>query len=321
MKRFLLFTCLVSFLMISATQSEKFPEARISNGILNASLYLPDTLNGYYRAMRFDWSGVISSLTYDGHEYFGQWFQKYSPLINDAIMGPVEEFTPLKYSETKAGDTFLKIGVGMLVKADDSRYAFSKNYKIDNNGVWKTKEKSDQVQFAHKLQDPKYSYEYKKTVRLVKGKPGMVLIHTIKNTGKTLIETDVYDHNFFTIDKSPTGPDLRVLFAFNPGGKFTGADITQFNGNQLTLKRELNKGENIHCAGLTGFSDRTEDYDIRIENIKTGAGVRITCDKPLSKMVLWANPYTLCPEPYISIKVEPGKEFSWNINYEFYTIK
>jgi hypothetical protein len=71
---------------------------------------------------------------------------------------------------------------------------------------------------------------------------------------------------------------------------------------------------------LTGFSDKTEDYDIRIENVKTGAGVRITCDRPLSKMVLWANPWTLCPEPYINIKVEPGKEFSWNINYEFYTL-
>jgi len=39
-----------------------FPRAEISNGSVRAKLYLPDPDNGYYRATRFDWSGVISSL-------------------------------------------------------------------------------------------------------------------------------------------------------------------------------------------------------------------------------------------------------------------
>jgi hypothetical protein len=307
--------------MISATQSVKFPEAQITNGIIKAKLYLPDTVNGYYRAMRFDWSGVISSLEFKGHEYFGQWFPKYDPLINDAIMGPVEEFTPIGYDDAKPGDKFLKIGVGMLVKPDDSRYTFGKTFEIQNNGVWKTKAKKDQVEFVHQLKNSKYSYDYKKTVRLVKGKPEMVLTHTLKNTGKTTLETDVYNHNFFMIDKAPSGPDLRVKFGFTPSAEFRGpADITQFKGNELSLKRELVNRESIHTAALTGFSERAEDYDIRIENIKTGAGVRITSDVPLSRMVLWANPNTLCPEPYIKFKIEPGQTFSWNIYYEFYTM-
>ena len=79
------------------------PQAEISNGIITAKLYLPDHENGYYRATRFDWSGVISSLAYKGHQYFGQWFDKYDPMINDVIMYTVEDFKLKGYEETEVG--------------------------------------------------------------------------------------------------------------------------------------------------------------------------------------------------------------------------
>src|ERR1035438_1863877 len=56
-----------------AEELRDFPQALISNGTVHATLYLPDTEKGYYRATRFDWSGIIPSLRYQGHSYFGQW--------------------------------------------------------------------------------------------------------------------------------------------------------------------------------------------------------------------------------------------------------
>src|SRR5450759_1808353 len=88
----------LSLLTIGVLPLVKFPEAEINNGIIHAKLYLPDSRNGYYQGTRFDWSGNMPTLKYNGHEYFGQWFTKYSPEIHDAIMGPVEEFTPLDLS-------------------------------------------------------------------------------------------------------------------------------------------------------------------------------------------------------------------------------
>src|SRR3974390_2796609 len=44
-----------------------FPRTEITNGQLHVKLYLPDAKGGYYRATRFDWSGVIASLEYKGH--------------------------------------------------------------------------------------------------------------------------------------------------------------------------------------------------------------------------------------------------------------
>ena len=75
-----------AILLISniSTNALSYPSARITNGVLSADLYLPDLVNGSYRATRFDWSGIIRSLTYEGHSYFGQWYDVHDPLIHDA---------------------------------------------------------------------------------------------------------------------------------------------------------------------------------------------------------------------------------------------
>ena len=81
--------CLFAVATVAAAD---FPSVAISNGQIRARIMLPDAERGYYRGTRFDWSGQIESLEYNGHNYFGQWFPKYDPKLHDAIMGPVEEF-------------------------------------------------------------------------------------------------------------------------------------------------------------------------------------------------------------------------------------
>jgi hypothetical protein len=312
---------ILSGLTLIAMPNTKFPQAVISNGLIRATILLPDDKKGYYQGTRFDWSGNMASLEYSGHNYFGQWFTKYSPELHDVIMGPVEEFAPLDYSEVKPGGSFIKIGVGVVYKKDDKPYAFSRIYQLLNHGKWTVKKKSNQVLFIHDLQDKVYSYHYEKTVRLTKDKPELILDHTLKNTGTRRIETNVYDHNFFVIDKHPIGPGLVVKLPFNLKGEGVGfGEIAEIQGNQISFLRTIGNGEWAECFALEGFGPSADDYDIRIENRITGAGVRITCDQPFLKLAFWCCPTTLCPEPYIKIKVDPGKEVTWSIKYEFYTL-
>jgi hypothetical protein len=51
-----------------------------------------------------------------------------------------------------------------------------------------------------------------------------------------------------------------------------------------------------------------------------GAGVRITGDRPLSRMALWAIRAPLSMEPFIDMEIAPGAEFTWRIRYEYYTV-
>ncbi len=310
--------CLLSGLLINAGTPFNSPEAQISNGLINARLYLPDADDGYYRGSRFDWSGVIASLDYKRHHYFGQWFKEYVPTLHDAIVGPVESFDPIGYEEAKIGANFIKVGIGALSKTDESPYAFAKTYPIINAGIWHVITKPDQVQFTHSFHEKAYSYEYKKTVKLIKNKPEMILAHTLKNTGQLTLETSVYNHNFFVMDDQPTGPGFTVTFPFALPGEVGNemGDFVQFRDHQMSFLKELDPKEHVFFRDMT--AGKNADYHIQIENHKTGAAVKITCDQPISKFIFWSASTTLCPEPFIKIKVDPGKEFSWNITYEFY---
>lgn len=322
MKTHIIMVLFCSAMLLTAFLPEGNPSAEISNGIIRANLYMPDSDNGYYRGTRFDWSGQISDLTFDGHTYFGKWFEKYDPVLHDAIMGPVEEFGPLGYSEAGTGDNFIMIGIGALKKPEEKSHNRFGYYEIVNHGSWKIRRKKDQVQFIHTLTHSGYSYEYTKIVSLVKDKPEMEISHILKNRGKNPIRTNVYNHNFFVINNQPTGPGFVVRFPYETSGEGQGfGTIAVIKENAISFTRNLNQGETVFCGGLKGYRNVPEDYDIRIENSTTGAGVRIRGDKPLSRLVFWAAPATLCPEAFNDIEVEPGKEFAWKINYEFYSLE
>src|ERR1019366_3602127 len=165
-----------------------FPEAEISNGSVRAKLYLPDAREGYYRATRFDWSGQIASLEFQGHRYFGQWFDRYAPNRHDCILGPVEEFLSgdrgLGYNDVKPGESFVKIGVGAVRKPEERAFQQFKTYEITDPGTWTVNQFPDRVEYTQELRDTAgYAYVYKKIVRLTKGKPQLVLEHSLKNTG------------------------------------------------------------------------------------------------------------------------------------------
>jgi hypothetical protein len=306
--------------MVSQLAAPEFPQAELSNSSVRATIYLPDAQSGYYRGTRFDWSGVIASLKWNGHEYFGQWFDRYDPKIHDAITGPVEEFltgeSGLGYVEAKPGENFVRIGVGAVRKPDEPAYRRFETYEIVDPGQWTVHKSSDKIEFVHELGDTAgYAYIYRKTLRLAKD--SLVLEHRLKNTGKKSIATSVYNHNFFTMDRQPTGPDFVVRFPFVPRAARPLNDLAAIRGNDANFLREFVKGQTVFTE-VEGFGATAKDYDFRIENRKTGAGVRITGDRPLQKVYFWSAHLTTCPEPYIDVSVEPGKESTWRITYQFY---
>jgi hypothetical protein len=315
----LIISGLFVLLCAGLVKATDFPTVHISNGHLKAKLYLPDATDGYYRGTRFDWAGVMPELEYKGHQFLGQWFSEYNPTLHDAIMGPVEEFSVLGFNEAAVGSEFLKIGIGTLTKPDDKPYSFARTYEVRNGGKWKVKRKKHRVEFTHELTDAAgYAYRYKKIVRLVKGKPEMVLEHSLKNTGRKSIETSVYNHNFFVIDNEPTNENMKMSFPFEVTAEGRGfGTIALAENKSITYTRPLTKGESVFSAGLKGVGNTAADYDIKIENLKSGAGVRITSDQPIDKLVYWACSTTACPEPYIKLSVQEGKTIRWKINYEF----
>jgi len=348
--------------------AQNHPSHRITNGEIIAAVYLPDARNGFYTSTRFDWSGGISSLKYKGHDYYGNWFSKITDIYDfgyegpdkdvisadfTAMVGPVEEFGALGYDEVPAGGLFVKPGVGVL-KRDEMNYNHSRPYAIANGGKWDVKRSRDAVEFTHTLTEPSinFGYIYTKVVRLTPGKPQMTISHVMKNTGTRPIVTNVYDHNFTTIDKQSTGSDVEITvpwqmtLAVGRGGRAgQGAPpldssaplaagqrmgtqcgqaqmqaLARSKGNKLVYAKVL-EGSECYQTSFTGFGADAKDYDIRIENTKVGAGVHITGDRPLTRLGYWSIRTVVAPEPYIDLNIAPGQEFAWTYTYDYYTTR
>jgi hypothetical protein len=289
-------------------------------------VYLPDAKNGYYRGLRFDWSGVVGCLAYKGHTYFGVWFPHYDPLLNDAITGPVEEFrssdghSSINYEEAKPGQPFLKPGVGLLRKVDDTPYKYTATYPLVDGGKWAVHPRGDAVAFRQDLKsDIGFAYQYKKVLRLDKHAPVLMLEHELKNTGTKTIDTEVYDHDFIMLDGVPTGPRMIVRFPFVPKASQALQHGAAIEGKDIVYHQELDptRRETV-TSYLTGFSDTPSDYDFVVEDQQTGVGVEQTANVPLSLLNFWSPRTTICPEAYIHLHIPPGKTAHWTIRYRFF---
>lgn len=320
-----------------AQTSSAAPQWQIANSLVKVNLYLPDPATGFYRGTRFDWSGVIADLQYAGHRYYGPWFTQTDPTVRDfvyrgadiaagpcsAITGPVDEFQlPLGYDEAKAGGTFIKIGVGVLRKPDDAKYDAYRLYDIVDGGKWSVKKSKGSVQFTQELHDQSsgYGYIYQKKISLVARKPEMLIEHSLKNVGTRAIHSDVYDHNFLVLDNQPLDAGFTVTLPFTISSRRPpNKELAEIRKNQIVYLKTLT-GEDVVSTPIAGFGSSPDDYKVRIENTNLKAGMTITGDRPLQRMLLWSIRSVLAVEPFVEISVEPGSQFTWKYNYEYYTL-
>jgi hypothetical protein len=360
----------------AAVSAQNPPSHRITNGEITATVYLPDASAGFYKTTRFDWSGAIGSLAYKNHEYYGQWWARITDIYDfgyegpnkdvlsadfTAMVGPAEEFGQLGYNDVQPGGLFVKPGIGVL-KRDEGTYNHSRPYAIANGGRWDVKTNKDSVAFTQTLSEPSigYGYVYTKVLRLTPGKPQLTIVHTMRNTGTKAITTNVYNHNFTTIDRQPTGPDVVISVPWpmtravgrggRPGGPGAPGGIqgpppvdpyaplaagermgTQCGqqvmqklaapqGNRLVYAKVL-EGAECYQASFIGFSTDPKDNQVRIENTRTGAGVLITGDRPMSRFGYWSIRTVVAPEPYIDLNIGPGESFTWSYTYDYYTTR
>ncbi len=300
------------------------PATLIRNGSITAKIYHIDSSKGFYRGTRFDQAGVVGSLTIGGQEFYGPWFDRVSPEVMDymftpegivggpdsAVSGPVEEFAPVGFDDAAPGGTFLKIGVGLLRKPDSKPYDHYRLYDIVDAGNRDERHTGASVTFT---QDIKGAVRYVKTLRLVPG--GMRIEHVLTNTGTTPIVTTVYDHNFLKL--SPGNQDVAVSlpFAITPDPAPDPA-LVRIDGNRFAYLKPLQDRDTVSFH-IAGFGGTRRDYDIAVENLRTGAGMQVTADQPLSKMNVWSIRSVMAVEPYIDIVLASGATKRWVYTYTY----
>jgi len=313
-----------------ASALDDLPNKTIDNGIVSAKVYLPDEF-GFYRSTRFDHAGMITHITYKGHDYGKYWFVKTSPDVqnftydkdglvahpSDVAAGPVEEFGENGFDAADSGGRFLKIGVGIL-KRDNDKYDRFHTYPIINRGKRTTTATKTSIRFDQVIaKDPSgYGYSYTKTVRLLPGKATLVIEDRLKNTGKKPIDTTVYNHHFMTLSPGEEGVELQAPFSLKNTRPMP-ADVIKFDGARMSYLRGIVGQEQV-ASDLTGFTNAVADNDFRITATKTGYGVRIRADMPVTRLLWWSVPSTMGIEPYMDVKLKPGEEKRWSHTMDYY---
>ena len=296
------------------------PKIKISTGKFDATFYAGDddsTMS--YLGTRFDRAGVSASIKFNGVEYFGKWTNQSDKTFHDAISGAVEEFSQIGYDSAKVGDSFLKIGVGILQKDSDLPYNFRYTYPVINSGERVVEEIENGIKFLHTLQDAQYSYVYQKTITFDERLARMTIAHELKNTGSSTICTSVYNHNFLTFAGNiNTTTNVKSTFDWN-GEQIAGFNnLAEINANKIALKSEIPEGEFVLLKNIE-TPNTVEAYDILAESKvdEKLCQVRMTSDKPNSKMNFWTSQTCVCPEPFTDINIKPNDLFTWNIYYDF----
>jgi hypothetical protein len=313
-----------------ASLLDDMPSKTISNGIISAKVYVPNKF-GFYRATRFDHAGMITHLTYKGHDYGRYWFVKTSPNVrnftydqdglvahsNNIAAGPVEEFGENGFEGASRGGRFLKIGVGILERDNDIYDRFH-TYPILNEGRRTTRATASSIRFTQDVSGDLsgYGYSHTKTVTMVPGKSQMTIVVRLKNTGSKPIDTTVYNHHFTTLSPGNEAIELTAPFKLTNVRPMP-SDVIKFEGPRMTYLRAITGQEQV-ASDLTGFGASASDNDFRITNTKTGFGVRLRADLPVARLLWWSVPSTLSLEPYMEIKLQPGEEKRWTHTLDYY---
>jgi hypothetical protein len=342
-------------LSIGTVSAADYPKIELSTKKLKLTCYPPDAEKGFYRGSRFCWGGVMGDVEVGGFKLFHAWKDKHDPTNNDDIIGPVIEFgqdSPLGYAEAKVGEPFVKIGVGELTKPKEEKYSFFTNYKVANPGVWRVKhakkdkpDDPDDIEFRQTvISKTGYSYHLVVGIRIYQTSVGnfLALNYELINVGTKKIVTDVYNHNFFNVDKQPIGPKYHIGFrepvestadsTFGDRATVLTKDRfphARFIETALTFPKPLQKqaafGRIVSTKEKTPYAGGfamsfTESENKYVDTyVDMDAGSFTPGDKPPKKFQVWSISTVMCPEPFYDISLEPSESIKWRTKYLFVT--
>lgn len=282
---------------------------------LEITLCPPDMGTGYYRGTRFDHSGIFRRIVKDGFVLADTWFDGYDPYRHDTVCGNSEEFSECGYDDASAGGVFLKPGVGLLVREDNSAYDHFRLHAVADPGRWRVEAAEESVSFVHFLESDGWGYEYEKTVRIIDGS-SYEIAHRLLNTGSKTIEGQTYNHNFFTFGNARPGPDIEIDFPFVPCGDWRSVyDSVALSGKGIRFSRILNEGEGSVFMGNLRPSDGIILPGAIFTQRAYGHEVTCVCDRSFDHIVFWSNHRVSCIEPFIPVRVLPKEEISWKYTY------
>lgn len=273
-----------------------------------------------YQGSRFDWTGKIVALRFNGKPLAGSEFTDTS-LLRSCGRGFYNEFgmnSPLGYDQVKPGEWFHKIGVGLLQR-DDQSYDFQRPYAIQPANFQVVAGPDQLTIICQSVHRDGYAYRLSKEIGL--SASGFSLRYQLENQGEQPILTQEYTHNFLALDRALIGADYVLQFPFVLQ---TEAFEEMVNPEQLvSLERDTVRfrgtpTQPFFFSNLAGGAEVEAKWTL--ENHQTRLGITETGDFSTQLVNLWGWGHVISPELFISLEIAPGQRQQWSRTYELYEL-
>jgi len=302
-----------------------YPRIKLTNGQLEADIFVPCSENGYYRGSRFDWSGIADQIKWNGHTFLCSSVVtadkdfRACGTAEELCMGIFNTPGPLGYIEAAVGESFIKPGVGILEKNSNDDYRFEQPYKIIQPINWDTQSGDNWIECSQRLLEHNgWGFRYTKRITLSQDKPEMVIVRTLENLGSKTIDTTHYCHNFLLFDDDPVGLNYEIKLPFAPevnSDELNG--FVKIDDDKIGFHKDIPDGD-FAFGSFAGFDG--DGYCFVVENKKTKTAVKIEGDMPFERFHLYCQQKMICPEPFAKLVIEPNKKAQWQTKYLFYGI-
>ncbi|GAB5486260.1 MAG: hypothetical protein Pars93KO_26940 [Parasphingorhabdus sp.] len=289
----------------------------LKNENLEVHIDLP---NENYQSSRFDWTGKIQSVYFQGIPFS---ITEKNDHQNEHLFGKgfYNEFgieTALGFEEAEIGEWFHKIGIGLL-KKNESDYYFHKELEIKpaEFSVNANPACIEIVCASEALNG--YTYILFKKIELLEN--GFLVSYTLENTGEKDIITDEYTHNFLSINNQPVSPNYALSFPFalmssefeelvDPEEKIIlGETKVSFSGKTT---------DQFFIGRLAGNQSTRAQWELI--NSSQKIGIREIASFQAQKVNLWGWKHVISPELFHNIHLKPGELTKWNRRYQIFRI-
>ena len=278
---------------------------------------------------RFDRAAHIFNIELDGKHRFCVPEQRLPERVTSNGYGLCNEFVwPELSLESKAGERFPKLGVGILTQPEDNKpFSFFDAYEselatLDISG------RQDRVVITHEM--PLCRGVGARIYRKAVVQENNLFLHTtIENTGTRALDLSEYNHNFVAIDDLPVGPGYHLYVPFDKKlADIDGAGFTIGARNPVPGFVVMEKENYITWTrpadGLSWFK-RSEEADIRLmagyhwrlSHDHSPAWIRESQSFAPGAFAFWGVEHTICPEIFIKINVAPGQRQAWTRIWTF----
>jgi len=278
---------------------------RMGSPAFNVTVNMPMTECMDEYGPRFDTLGAITSISVDGVEHCTR-----EGLIDEFnIQAP---YSPPGYDEAKPGGTFLKIGVGELVRPDEAIYLFYNKYPIRKIAPVVIREKKNEVDLKQicRIQNG-WGYEYCKNIIVHPEKSVLEISYSLKNIGSHVIKAEHYNHNWFSFGSDGIDGAYSINHSFQaigPTPKWLREEAGQFHLAEKISKPYFYRLDRSVTADENAFTLRHKS---------SGQSVRTTGNFDVSRFAIYADQSAICPEVFACLAINPGETKTWKNTYEF----